>query len=996
MLRIHLFGHLRLFVSDEPLKFSALPKTLPLWAYLLLNRNTPMPRDSVAFKLWPDVPEKEARANLRRHLYELRRKLPPTPKDRPWLLTNSRQLQWNPEGDWWLDVADFEHFSGVGRLSEAVALYTGDLLPELYENFLFFERERLRNLLFANLDQLIELHRGPDDYRQAMRYAQQLLTIDALREDTVRELMSLRFMQGSRARALADYQDFKERVEQELGVPPMPETEALYQTILKGVSLVGASKEGRRQEGQPQGYAPTERAPNNLPAQLTPLLGRLEELAVLCEMIGSLDSGVRLLTLTGVGGTGKTRLCLEVGLRLLAERVDSVADGIYFVPLAPISEPELVIATIAEKFGVKEKGRRSLMEKLKEHLAELKMLLVLDNFEQVVTAAPQIADLLAAAPGLRVLVTSRCVLDVYGEHEFQLEPLPLPALLHTGSPPLEKLTTYAAVALFVERARAVKRNFVLTDENAPAVVEICRHLDGLPLAIELAAARSKFFSPQAMLKRLTNRRLAFLTSRLRNVPPRQRTLRATIDWSYNLLSPEEQALFARLAVFVGEFTLSAAEAVVGDEESFVFEGITTLVDSSMVQPATPLEPFDEPCFRLLLILREYALEQLATSGFLTPLQKRHAQYYLRLTEEAETKWRSPEENAWLNRLEAEHDNLRAALKCSLAGADVEIGLKLTAGLQGFWHTRGYWTEALHWFKESLQKSSGHTPRRAKFLQLTGITLSYQGKLNQAIPFLEQSVEDFHQLGKTEGVAKGLYQLGRIAVKQNEYQQANKLLEESLALYQKVDEPHGMSYVLDYLGTVAVSLGHYERATALYEQTLALARSRYDKPNISFTLNSLGELARLRGEYEQAARFYHESLTLARQLKYKVQIAMRLHNLGHVALHRGKQEQARELFSESLTISQQLADQELIIMCLAGLGGVATSEGRLRQAVRLFGAVAAHFSALSIHLDNADQAEYDHYLTAVQAQLEPEAYAAAWQAGRGMTLEEAVRLGLEAL
>ncbi|HEX9440456.1 MAG TPA: AAA family ATPase, partial [Roseiflexaceae bacterium] len=392
---------------------------------------------------------------------------------------------------------------------------------------------------------------------------------------------------------------------------------------------------------------PTDRSPppNNLPTPLTSFIGREQELAALHELIGRPDSGVRLLTLTGPGGTGKTRLGLEAAKRLLRDAPDLFPNGIFFVRLSAIDDPTFVVPAIAQTLGVRESGSRALVESLRDYLRARQLLLVLDNFEQVAEATPLVAELLTAAPGLRVLITSRALLQVYGEHEYAVPPLALPDPEHL--PPIAELTDSAAVALFVARACAVSPSFVLNDANAAAVAMICVRLDGLPLAIELAAARSKLLAPPAMLARLSSR-LGFLTGQARDMAARQQTLRATIDWSYHLLTEAEQMLFAHLAVFVGAFTLDAVEAVCGDQEvriedgrskiedpSSILDTLASLVNQSMVRQLGAPGPDGKPRFRLLLTLREYALERLEERGEIEELQRRHAGFFLGLAERAE-------------------------------------------------------------------------------------------------------------------------------------------------------------------------------------------------------------------------------------------------------------------------------------------------------------------------------------------------------------------------
>src|SRR5215217_2338175 len=456
----------------------------------------------------------------------------------------------------------------------------------------------------------------------------------------------------------------------------------------------------------PSGFPPLKTLDarlNNLPTQPTPLVGREREVAGVCRLLRG--GGVRLLTLTGPGGMGKTRLALQVA----ADLVDEFEDGVFLVPLAPISDPDLVVPTVARTLDITETSGRTPEEALKDYLRNKEIVLVLDNFEQVVEAAPLVGELLSACPALKVLATSRTVLRLYGEREFTVPPLELPDPSHPQ--PLERLTQYEAVRLFVERAQAAKAGFSVTDENALAVAKICAHLDGLPLAIELAAVRIKLLPPQAILVRLGNR-LKLLTGGARDLPERQRTLRATIEWSHELLDEGQKILFARLAVFAGGCTLEAMEAVCDAERDLPLDdpikGASSLLDKSLLRREEGSEE-SEPRFSMLETIREYAQERLEESEAAEEIRRLHAECYLALAEEAEPRLRGPEVVTSLGRLETEHDNMRAALSWSLKSGEAELGLRLGVALLWFWSARGYWSEGARWLEESLAKGGTAEP-----------------------------------------------------------------------------------------------------------------------------------------------------------------------------------------------------------------------------------------------------------------------------------------------
>jgi predicted ATPase len=506
---------------------------------------------------------------------------------------------------------------------------------------------------------------------------------------------------------------------------------------------------------QAQIMAPPQReqAPtHNLPAQLTPLIGRVQEVAAACTLLRRPE--VRLATFTGTGGIGKTRLALQIAEELL----DVFADGVYFVSLAPLSDPELVLPTLTQTLGLKEMGNQSLLDLLKAYLRNKHLLLFLDNFEQVVTTAPLLVELLRTCPYLKILVTSRTLLRVSGEHEFTVSPLAVPDLSQLPVP--EALSQYAAVALFLQRAQALRPDFRMTSANAPTIAEICVRLDGLPLALELAAARIKLFSPQALLIRL-GQRLQVLTSGTRDAPARQQTLRNTIEWSYNLLDASERRLFRQISVFVGGCTLHAVEAVcvaLGDEAGAVLNGAASLIDKNLLQQIEQDE--EEPRFVMLETLREFGLECLTTSGETEATRHAHAAYYLQLAEEAVPKWFGPEQKAWFDRLEREHDNLRAALNWLLEQGEeresIEMALRLGVALWYFWLIRFHRSEGQDFLERALARSKGITVTvRAKALWAAGNLAGYRGDFARGEVLCQESLALFREVRDTVGIGSGV-------------------------------------------------------------------------------------------------------------------------------------------------------------------------------------------------------------------------------------------------
>jgi predicted ATPase/class 3 adenylate cyclase len=741
----------------------------------------------------------------------------------------------------------------------------------------------------------------------------------------------------------------------------------------------------------------------NLPIQPTTLIGRDDAVRAACAF---LHGETRLLTLSGPAGVGKTRLALQVA----AELLDDFADGVYQVELASVSEVARVVPAIVEALNLVEEREQPLLTTLRDRLRDRQLLLLLDNFEQVIGAASLVADLLLAAPRLRILVTSRAVLRVYGEQEFQVPPLELPDLRRF--PPVgarlvvpalvqpelvPDLALSPAIALFAQRAREVRPDFMLTETNARAVAEICQKLDGLPLAIELAAARCRVLSPASLLARL-NDRLALLAGGARERTRRQQTLRDAIGWSYDLLDPAEPALFARHAVFVGGATIEAAEAVLRTEgrglseetpisvlspQPSVLDGLAALVDKSLLRQ---VEVDDGAArFTMLETIREYALERLILRDEAEPLRLRHAQYYLRLAELAEPQLTGADQAAWLKQIERDHDNLRAALGWALERASPALALRLGAALWRFWYLRGYLSEGRVWLERVLATAtpatSPLTRLRAQVCNAAGVLARDQGDYARALALHEQSLVSFRDLGDRQGVADALNNLGTVASEQGDYARAQALFAEALALCRDLDDQRGEALALNNLGTIAGEQGDYALSQALFAEALALRRDLDDKQGIADTLVNMGTIALLQDDYDGAVRLSEECLALGRELGNKHLIVDTLVNLGAIALIQGDPERAAELFAEGLALCRELGDVRNSAYCLEGLAGVAGAQGRPERAARLWGTAEALRETRGVPLPPAERARYHERVAATRALLDEHIWVAAWQAGR---------------
>ncbi len=660
----------------------------------------------------------------------------------------------------------------------------------------------------------------------------------------------------------------------------------------------------------------TSRRVTNLPTPLTSLIGRAQEVTTVCALL--LHPDVRLVTLTGAGGMGKTRLGLQVGTDLH----DEFIDGCWFVSLAAVQEADLMISTIARSLGIKESRERALHQAVLSFLADKDMLLLLDNFEQVAAAAKQVAEILAFAPGLKILVTSRAVLHLSGEYEFVVPPLRFVDLHASLSH--EDLITSPAVSLFVQRAQAVDANFRLTLENAPAVAKICARLDGLPLAIELAASRIKFYTPATLLARLERSSaqegpLDLLAHTARDLPARQQTIRRTIDWSYDLLNQDEQNLFRYLAVFVGGSTLEATAAVCEDTgnefllpsasssrtlDAFA-DKLASLVDQSMLLKVKTQD--EEPRFGMLDSLREYAIERLATPGEeLTTIRRRHASYFMALVESGEPRFAGPEQEAWLDHLETEHDNLLAALAWSYASEEnAELGLRLAGAVWQFWLIRGYVNEGRLWLQRFLERAkSAPKMDRARALNGAGFLNWAWSDYRQAKLLLNESLALFRELGDRHGTAWALNHLGHVALAQNELELASSLVGESLALFRELGADWNVAWDLLNFGDILLEQGHEARAISHYVESLELFRKVGDHRGAAWALDHLGCLAREHQDYQQASMLFTEGLSLFRKLRDKWSTAWVLNHLGRVALAQGDFPQAQLLVEESLALFEE--------------------------------------------------------------------------------------------
>lgn len=877
--------------------------------------------------LLPDSEPAEASKWLRLTLYRLRKILdaPGAPAShlqrQGALLTLVPTVEGTAEPDW-LDAAAFDRTAvealarrDIGLCREALALYGGEYLPEdRYEDWAGRRREELRSQHVAVLLCLADLSRAAGQPEDVLRCLRTVLAEDPCHEVAARSLMKLFAEEGRLGEALEVHRSLAKALEVDLGQRPANETEAIRKRIAAEA---------------PVALVPLARR-TNLPSPLTSFVGRGWERSEVLRMLRTKSGTGRLVTLLGPGGCGKTRLATEVARGLLAD----FPDGVWLVRLAGLlasdePDPAQPGQAVAAVLGLSERAGQPLMEVLAGHLATKHLLLVLDNCEHVAAACAALAvALLEASPKLRILTTSQAALGVLGEGAWRVPSLSLPA---GDDLPAADLAAYEAVQLFVDRGRAMAPRFVLDDRNAAAVARICRRLDGMPLALELAAARLASLSAEGLAARLDDR-LALLTIGNRAAPPRQQTLRATIEWSVGLLSAAERLLLERLSVFAGGWTLDAAETVCAGRDlpkRTVLERLDRLVAKSLVQVD---ETGDHLRYRMLESIRAFAQELAESTGELEPAKGRHLDWYMALAEVAAPALTGPDQPTWLARLELEHDNLRAALGEARACHRQEEGLRLAGALWRFWATRGYHDEGRRWLEAALVGAgAGYPSARAMALNGAGNLAYQQSDYARAMVLHEEALALRRELGDSRGIAGSLANLGTVAYLQGSYGRAATLYEESLAVLHELRDSWGIAGMLNNLAMIAYQRGDYDRSAALYADSLELWRALDDRESIAGTLGNLGLVVYRQGDYARAASLQEDALALQRELGDKPGMAITLGNLGLVLYRQGDHGRAAALHEESLTLLRELGDKRSIALSQSNLGDVALMRGEYRRA-----------------------------------------------------------------
>jgi len=971
VVRIGLLGGFRLWVASRLIEEDRwrLRKAKSLIKLLALAPGHRLHREQVMAVLWPELGVHKASNNLHQILHALRRALEPSAlasvsaASSNYLVLRDEQLILCPDSPLWVDVDAFQEEAATARhafepaaFRAAIDLYAGELLPEdRYESWVENRRVQLRELYLSLLLELGALYEERGEFGAAIEALRKVVAEEPAYEGAHVGLMRLHALSGRRREALSQYERLREALFEELDTEPEAATTRLQQQIWAGTFLhcsdLPPGGFPADDEATPSAAGTSKR--QNLPLTRTSFIGRERERLEVKRHLAM----TRLLTLTGAGGCGKTRLAVEVARDL----VGTYPNGVWLVGLAPLSEAELVPQAVAQALGVREQPHRPLLETLKDTLRSRKMLLVLDNCEHLLEAVVGLVDaLLDCCQGLRVLATSRETLNTAGEVNRVVPSLTVPAFAvadarkPSTSPELE---TYESVRLFVERARQRDPSFVLSVSNAQAVTQVCRHLEGIPLAIELAAARMGALSAEQLCSRLDDP-LKVLNIGSRAADPRHRSLRATLEWSFELLSEPERVLFRRLSVFAGGWSLEAAEEVCsaeGIDEGDVLDVLSELVDKSLVVTETGQEE-GASRYRMLEPIRQYAREKLEESGETEALGSRHAASFVAFAERAWPELRGPQQVMSLKRLETERDNVRGAMRWLLGNGESQAAARIGWALWLFWWMHSHFTEGRGWMEEALAKEDA-LPASAR--------------------------------------AKALFVAAKMAQGQADWRSAEPLLEGSLALFRELGDKLGSALALATIGLVAVGQGHPERGIALVQEAADLLLELGEKHFASVTLSFSAVGCFGQGDHERAKQLAEQGLELAREIGTAHATSIACHAGATLAQAEGARERAKGLLQEGLEFAAESGEESNVAYCFQGLAASAASEGRQSRAARLWGAAEALLEKIeaTAYIYAPGRSVYRDQVSAARAQLDEMPWEAAWAEGRAMTRERAMEYAL---
>jgi predicted ATPase/DNA-binding SARP family transcriptional activator len=939
MLEIRLLGTFEIKEGKKTVGITSRPAQ-SLFAYLVLSAGTSHRREKLAGMLWPDSLEETARSNLRHALWRIRKVIPAKPGVE-YLLTDDLSITFNASSEYWLDVDQVEKLgegASIDHLMTVLAEYQGELLPGFYEDWVILAREHIASVFEHHMARLLSLLQEQQRWLDTLHWAERWIELGQKPETAYRALMSAHAAKGDMSKVAAAYERCAKTLK-EFGIEPSDQTQALYQRLKSGTETSRATPAIPVEEKR-------DIKRTNLPIPLTSFIGREKEVDEVVQMVNE----HRLVTLLGSGGVGKTRLAIQASKKLLSQ----FRDGIWWVDLLGLNDGLLVSREVARVLELLESSNQPVIDLLVNQLGSKQMLLVLDNCEHLVSACAQMTDrLLSSCENLKILATSREALDIFGESAWHVPSLSLPGVDST----LQELDQFESVRLFLERARVLQPQFRLSNQNAKPVVQVCKRLGGIPLAIELAAARVKMMSVEEIAGRLDDR-FELLTSGSRAALPRHQTLRATIDWSYDLLTQAERILFQRLAVFAGSFTLAGTEVICG-YQNLKHDEILDLLGRLVVKSLVVVEqtPTSTTRYRLLETIREYALQKLEEAGEASEVRNRHLEYFVRLAELAEQNTFGAESVKYHRLLDDELDEIRVAMEWAIHSRQAAMAFRLSAALYYFWYNRrllgSEWKAQLD---DALPLLEGleRTPARAKALNAMGflywadvIPINPRSKLEEALSI-------GNELGDKLIIAQSLCNLGLIALTEGRYSDAHFFFRRSLDLFHEL-EFRNKEYLwsLTFLGDVVFHLNDLENARKYYEQSTQALRELEDRNFLAYAVRRLAQLYWYCGEYERATH----------------------------------------LCRESLVINQELGDVRGIIACLSAYGGIAIARGDLTRAAKLFGAVETFLNSLYIRLVYMDRLERERNLSILYDQLVLASLDQAWKEGTSMSLEQAVEFAL---
>lgn len=944
MLEIRLLGSFEVKHNKKTVSISSRPAQ-SLFAYLVLSAGTSHRREKLAGMLWPDSLEETARDNLRHALWRIRKALPPKQKIE-YLISDDLSIAFNASAEYWLDASVLEKVGdnvSADELISVLSAYQGELLPGFYDEWVLLEREHINSVFEHKMARLMSALQDEKRWLDILDWGERWIKLGQKPEPAYRALMTAHAAKGDMSKVAATYERCVKSLK-EFGIEPSEQTKELYENLKSGKET-------------PKTISVTTKplvkeVSSNIPIPLTSFIGREKELKDIAKLL----SASRLLTMIGPGGVGKTRLAIQTA----HDSIKKFKAGVCWVELVGLQDGSLIPQEIAQALDVREVSNQPMMETLKTHLKSKELLLVLDNCEHLIEACAQTVEgLLAACPKLKILATSRERLDLFNETTWNVPSLPLPEM--QGSLSLKQLKEFASIELFVERAGNVKSDFLLTEQNAASVAQVCNRLDGIPLAIELASARVKVLSVDEIASRL-NDRFSLLTSGVRTALPRHQTLRATIDWSYDLLTMPERILLRRLSVFAGGFTLEAAESVCseGMKRSDILDLLGRLVDKSLVI-VEDISKANETRYRLLETIRQYALEKSVETGEASAIRDGHLGFYLGLAEKSEPYIFGSQSALWFGRLDTELDNIRAAMEWSTNSGKADMALRIAGSLVYFWFAHGpagsEWDDRV---QQALSRPEGkeHTLARAKALNGIGFGFMFWADIDPTDrrPELEEALSIGRELGDRWNIATALRNLGLLENIQGNYPEALSFLEQSLAIWREIgsEGKTGSAWTLIFLGDVAFNQNDIDKARSFYTEAIAFLRQVGDKNFLSYSVRRLGQLAWRDGEYEKVITLYKESLNL----------------------------------------NQEVGDLRGVMACLTGFAGIAMAQEKYQHAVQLMAAVETQLSAIGIHLLYIDKKEYERNLALVRAKLDEKTLTKFWEKGKGMSFDDAIAFALE--